>query len=265
MTDSGNIANDDDVDDGHTEQEDPLVFVVNALKMADGLLVNRSGRACISLPSTRGVVPLESRHALHWLAAEFCRITNRAPTRGQIQMLAMVLQGIAEELPTQESTDQELWDRIDGEPVIQAVMAYFEGDDKRNFRGTMTELRKQLTAVARERQIFYAVDWPPTANQLGRRLNELEPLLRAAGYVLRRHATNTMRIVHLFPLGNDGDDTHSSSSPSASPHNSEDPSLLGFSDDGDDPESIKAICKSIEQLRPVPRPTSPPEKENLDD
>lgn len=240
MPDKNTTVSDGDVD--------PLVMVMNDLQAREGLLVNRSGRGGLNLKGPRGVVSLESRHALHWLAAEYCRINERSPKRGELKMLAMVLQGIAAALPVQTSADQELWDRIDDEPVIQAVMAYLEDDDKGYFKGTMTDLRKVLTETAVHRNIAYTTSWPPTANQLSRRLNDLEPLLRAAGYRLTRHVTNQKRYVNISPIPTEGDDVWPSSSPASSPRNPEDTSQIGSGDDGDDPET-KRICRDIDDVR----------------
>ena len=70
---------------------------------------------------------------------------------------------------------------LDGSPVAQAVIRFME--DRDAYEGTSTELHKELEAVAERIGVSVARDraWPKSARWLWRRIQEVVPLLVAAG------------------------------------------------------------------------------------
>jgi hypothetical protein len=70
---------------------------------------------------------------------------------------------------------------LDGSPVAQAVIRFME--DRVAYEGTSTELHKKLEAVAEDIGVSVARDkaWPKSARWLWRRIQEVVPLLVAAG------------------------------------------------------------------------------------
>jgi hypothetical protein len=70
---------------------------------------------------------------------------------------------------------------LDGSPVAQAVIRFM--DDRDEYRGTSTELHKKLEVVAEDIGVSVARDraWPKSARWLWRRIQEVVPLLVAAG------------------------------------------------------------------------------------
>ena len=70
---------------------------------------------------------------------------------------------------------------LDGSPVAQAVIRFME--DRDTYQGTSTEIHKKLEAVAEDIGVSIARDkaWPKSARWLWRRIQEIVPLLVAAG------------------------------------------------------------------------------------
>ncbi len=70
---------------------------------------------------------------------------------------------------------------LDGSPVAQAVIRFME--DRDGYAGTSTELHKKLEAVAEDIGVSVSRDkaWPKSARWLWRRVQEVVPLLVAAG------------------------------------------------------------------------------------
>jgi hypothetical protein len=70
---------------------------------------------------------------------------------------------------------------LDGSPVAQAVLRFME--DRDEYAGTSTELHKKLEAVAEDIGVSVSRDkaWPKSARWLWRRIQEVIPLLVAAG------------------------------------------------------------------------------------
>ena len=70
---------------------------------------------------------------------------------------------------------------LDGSPVAQAVMKFME--DRDSYQGTSTELHKKLEDVAEDIGVSVSRDkaWPKSARWLWRRVQEVVPLLVAAG------------------------------------------------------------------------------------
>ena len=70
---------------------------------------------------------------------------------------------------------------LDGSPTAQAVIRFMENRDA--YEGTSTELHKKLEAVAEDIGVSIARDkaWPKSARWLWRRIQEVVPLLVAAG------------------------------------------------------------------------------------
>jgi hypothetical protein len=70
---------------------------------------------------------------------------------------------------------------LDGSPVAQAVIRFME--DRVAYEGTSTELHKKLEAVAEDIGVSVARDkaWPKSARWRWRRIQEVVPLLVAAG------------------------------------------------------------------------------------
>jgi hypothetical protein len=70
---------------------------------------------------------------------------------------------------------------LDGSPVAQAVLRFME--DRDEYAGTSTELHKKLEGVAEDIGVSVSRDkaWPKSARWLWRRIQEVIPLLVAAG------------------------------------------------------------------------------------
>lgn len=92
---------------------------------------------------------------------------------------------------------------LDGSPVAQAVIRFME--DRDAYRGTSTELHKKLEAVAEDIGVSVARDkaWPKSARWLWRRIQEVVPLLVAAGIEAARSEEKRGTIIALRKTSTD--------------------------------------------------------------
>ena len=86
---------------------------------------------------------------------------------------------------------------LDGSPVAQAVMKLME--DRDSYQGTSTELHKKLEDVAEDIGVSVSRDkaWPKSARWLWRRIQEVVPLLVAAGIEATRSEEKRGTIIAL--------------------------------------------------------------------
>lgn len=96
---------------------------------------------------------------------------------------------------------------LDGSPVAQAVIKFME--DRESFEGSSTELHKKLESVAEEIGVSVTRDkaWPKSARWLWRRMQEVVPLLVAAGIEAERGRDENAKQIILRKLSaDDGSD-----------------------------------------------------------
>jgi hypothetical protein len=92
---------------------------------------------------------------------------------------------------------------LDGSPVAQAVIRFMEDHD--TFQGTSTELHKKLEVVAEDIGVSVARDkaWPKSARWLWRRIQEVVPLLVAAGIEATRSEEKRGTVIALRKIPTD--------------------------------------------------------------
>jgi hypothetical protein len=149
------------------------------------LFCDRASIPCMRIPhdTTRRTWSLRSDRIQAWLALAFEEATGRILRKSELNDVLRVLEGLAFKNPVKDSDDEQLWRRIEEEPLLQAVCGFMEAKDR--WEARTKELLDDLRKIANECQIdTFTKKWPTIERLLSAKLNRHKELLRQVGILV---------------------------------------------------------------------------------
>jgi len=232
-----------DDDQPEPPSDDPLEVRVLRHVRQSGLYLFRDplGTPCVRLPNdpTRKRWPVVSEYFERWIAHSYEEQTSDILPGTIIKQVIRVLAGEAAQKPMEKGDKHDIWQTFDGEPVLQALIAFMDGHEE-----LWEERTRHLLALLKERAHEAGIwtdspKWPKATQVLSAKLNRYSDLLKQIG--LRCEVTHMRNgsFTHLeWMPGSDARDTAPFEPPPGPSRSGDGNSTSGDAGEADDADPL---------------------------